>query len=127
MKTSTPSLTYTKQMWSLFRLHSHLLLAWGYKDIKPRLRTKDEEEITDLLFQAVNNILCSGRSKWCSHYSIKNESPISGGKRKGKSRREIDLIIEYVYSIGHPEYVFEAKPLNSIKKYGSSGFNVKPG
>jgi hypothetical protein len=37
--------------------------------------------------------------------------------RTGKSRRKTDLIILHVFKKAHPEFVFEAKALNSSKKH----------
>lgn len=101
----------------IFRMHAHLLIAWAHKDIELLLNTDDEEEITGLLYRSIDNELCSGRLRWFSNYSVKNEAPISNGKLQGKNRKVIDLIIELVAQKGHPKYVFEAKPLNYPKRY----------
>lgn len=100
-----------------FRLHVHKLIAWGYATARLPAGTENEEEITDILYQEIQNLLRSGRERWFSNYAVKNEDPISGVRRKGKSRREIDLIIEFVTSRGRPQYIFEAKALNYRKTY----------
>ena len=106
-----------------FRKHAHLLLAWGHENAKSRIDTDDEETITGLIYQEIKDILRSGCKgwRWGINYSVKNEDPITGGKRTGKDRRATDLIIEYVTKPGRPEYVFEAKPLNYPKTYQREG------
>lgn len=94
-----------------FRLHAHLLLAWGYEQARSHFNTEDEEEITDILYQNIHHLLMLERERWMANYVVKNEDPISGGKHKGKSRREIDLVIELTVP-GRPQYIFEAKMLN---------------
>ena len=94
----------------------HLLLAWGYEQARSSIVTEDEEEITDILYQKIHHLLLLEQKRWMASYAVKNEDPISGGRRKGKSRREIDLIIELTVR-GRPQYVFEAKVLNSRKNY----------
>lgn len=121
MKKKQASPFISKSVWTLFRVHAHLLIAWGLEDAKSKIRTDDEEEITGIIHREIKDILRSGRTPWCSHYSAHNEEPIPEGEREGKARRKIDLIIEYVTAIGHPEYIFEAKPLNYPKKYQRMG------
>jgi hypothetical protein len=98
------------------RLRVHLLIAWGYERAKPLLDTEDEEEISDILYQNIQHLLMVQEESWMANFDIKNEDPISGGQRKGKSRREIDLIIEFT-GRGRPQYVFEAKALNWRKRH----------
>ena len=100
----------------VFRLQAHLLLAWGYEQAQTTLATQDEEEITDALYEQIQMILLLEEEAWMVNYAAKNEDPITGGKRKGKKRREIDLIIEFT-GRGRPQYVFEAKVLNWRKRY----------
>ena len=88
--------------------------------VRLQMQTEDEEEITDLLYQGVQQVLCLEKARWCSNYSVKNEDPISGGQRAGKRRREIDLVIEFVTTKGRPQYIFEAKPLNYAKPHQRS-------
>lgn len=108
---------------SAFRKHAHLLVAWGYENAKSQINTDDEETITGLIYQEIKNILRFGYrgGAWCSNYAVKNEDPITGGIRTGKDRRATDLIIEFVTQKGHPEYIFEAKPLNYPKAYQREG------
>jgi hypothetical protein len=101
---------------NFFRLHAHLLLAWAYKKARPMLRTEDEEEISDTLYQNIQQLLLVEKESWMANYAVKNEDPISGGYRKGRSRREIDLVIVFTGQ-GRPQYVFEAKVLNWRKSY----------
>ena len=60
-----------------------------------------------------------------ANYAVKNEDPISGGKRTGKKRNEIDLIIEFT-GRGRPQYVFEAKVLNWKKRYQRTDNYINP-
>lgn len=116
MKRSDASPLFTAIYNESFRLHVHLLLAWGYAQAKPALITEDEEEISDILYQHIQLLLTDEKEKWMANYAVKNEDPISGGSRKGKTRREIDLIIEFT-GRGRPQYVFEAKALNWRKSH----------
>lgn len=120
MKTTEVSPIIFEIFSDFFRQHVHLLVAWGYDTVKPQMKTEDEEEITDLLYQGIQQVLCLEKERWCSNYAVKNEDPISRGIRKGKKRREIDLVIEFVTTKGRPQYIFEAKPLNYDKPYQRS-------
>ncbi|MEZ4862360.1 MAG: hypothetical protein R3C14_13675 [Caldilineaceae bacterium] len=114
MKNSTASQPFLQAYSTSFRLHAHLLLAWGYERAKSQFGSEDEEEISDILYQNIQHLLYLEQQRWMANYAVKNEDPISGGARKGKNRREIDLIIEFT-GRGRPQYVFEAKVLNWSK------------
>ena len=116
MKTPAASQPFLQAYSASFRLHAHLLLAWGYEQAKLQFNTEDEEEITDILYQNIHYLLLLEQEGWMANYAVKNEDPISGGKHKGKSRREIDLVIEFT-GRGRPQYIFEAKVLNWRKSY----------
>lgn len=127
MKQSQPSPNISNTYWPIFRKHAHLLIAWGYQEIKLELTRSsedDEESITGFLYKAIRQILRSGRAKWCYTYTIHNEAPMPGGKRKGKDRRKTDLFVEFVTSKDRPEYVFEAKPQNYAKTYQRTDYYV---
>lgn len=111
----------------MFRKHAHLLIAWGHKAIKSKLITTsedDEEKITGLLAEAIEDILLADKIPWCSDYEVFNESPISGGQRLGKDRRKTDLFVKFLARKGRPKYVFEAKPQNYIKIHQRTGYYV---
>jgi hypothetical protein len=117
MKTNTPSTQHFDSYPAFFRIHVHQLIAWGHAEAKPKIKTDDEEDITGLIYGAIKDVLRSGRQRWLSNYSVHNEDPISDGKRTGRDRRQIDLIIEWTTQVRRPEYIFEAKPLNYAKRY----------
>lgn len=118
MKSPQPSRAVVEVFSASFRQHVRLLIAWGLESaIVCISQTDKEEDITGFLSDGIDEVLRSYREKWCKHYSVHNERPISSEERSGNSRREIDLTIEFVASRYKPEYVFEAKPLNSLKPY----------
>lgn len=127
VKQSQPSPFISNAYWPIFRKHAHLLIAWGHEAIRPQIllsHEEDEESITGLLYEAIRQILQANHAKWCSNYSIKNESPMPGGKRTGKDRRMTDLLVEFVTMKGRPEYVFEAKPQNYAKRHQRTNYYV---
>ncbi len=126
MKQLTSRGKWKDRHWEAFRLHVHLLLAWGFAEIQPTLATDDEEKISGGLYDAIQNILEADTppEKWCNHYAIKNESPIPG--REGKDRKRTDLIFEYVTLPGRPHYVFEAKPQNYRKDHQKMNYYTGP-
>lgn len=117
MVTTEPGIILSDHYIESFRNHVHLLLAWGHQKAINNIQNSDEEVITGFLSQAIQAILNSGTYRWFQHYAVHNEKPISGGNRAGKARKKLDLTIEYVSQKGRPEYVFEAKPLNSTKSH----------
>lgn len=122
MKTANVSPVIFETFSDSFRQHAHLLVAWGYQTVRPRLQTDDEEKITDLLYQGIDHVLMLEPARWCSKYEVKSEAPISGIKSEGKNRKKIDLLIVATVK-GRPQYVFEAKPLNYRKpKQRSSNY-----
>lgn len=117
MKSIEPSPLVFTEFSALFRKQVHLLIALGYQESESRIRSSlDEEAITGFLFHAIRNITRFSSEGWCLKYDVYNEMPIPGGGRIGRSRKQTDLIIMYVYE-GKPEFVFEAKPLNYNKSY----------
>lgn len=127
MKQSQPSRAFSNVYWPSFRQHAHLLIAWGHEAIKAEIllsREEDEENITGLLYEAIRQILRSNKAPWCSRYTIHNEAPMPGGKRKGKDRRKTDLLVEFVTVKARPEYVFEAKPQNHVKTHQRTPYYV---
>lgn len=79
--------------------------------------TSDEESVTGFLYEAISEIIKYGDDSWCQKYEAKNENPLPSSLRTGKSRRKTDLIILSVFKKSHPEFVFEAKALNSSKTH----------
>jgi len=113
-----PAIPFT----SRFRKDVHQLIAWGVEDAKSKIEnTEAEEKITNFIRNAIRDKLRSTRERWWRNYDVHNEEPISSENRTGNDRREIDLLIKWVTRIQQPEYVFEAKPLNYVKKYQRTG------
>jgi hypothetical protein len=101
-----------------FRHHAHMLIVWGHQRAVASIQPdSDEPDISGFLAEAIRNLLATGSCRWFQHYTVHNEKPISAGNRTGKSRKKLDLTIEYVARQERPEYVFEAKPLNSTKSH----------
>lgn len=118
MKSPNPSRVVFESFTDVFRRHSHILVARGFAAAKSKIvGEQDEENISDSLSNAIDRLLEGNNPRWYKHYEVHNERPISGGLRKGRSRREIDLVIRLVSEVGRPEYVFEAKPLNHRKPH----------
>ena len=118
MKSLQPSRVVVKTFSASFRQHVRLLVAWSLELAIDYIRqTDDEEKITGLLSAAVEEVLLSHREKWCKHYDIHNEHPMYDEEQSGKSRKKLDLTVKFVADFYRPEYVFEAKPLNSSKSH----------
>jgi hypothetical protein len=118
MKTLQPNHFIVNQFWLAFRKGAHKLIWMGYQRAMVRIRaTSDEESVTGFLYEAISEIIKYGDDSWCQKYEAKNENPLPSSLRTGKSRRKTDLIILHVFKKAHPEFVFEAKALNSSKKH----------
>ncbi len=111
-----------------FREDAHQLLAWGYQDSRGLLTCDLEEtEITGCIADAIQARLDAPQTEErFDRYTIKEDNPVSGEGRTGKSRMRIDIIIEANRPRPRPRYVFEAKrlrkPSHPISKYvGSEG------
>jgi len=104
---------YIDEYWSTYRQHIHTLLAWGYADSRNKVQAKhDEPAITGFIAEAIQNRLEALDSPlWCNQIVIKDDPPIHGGKRTGRSRWRPDLIFESVERRPRPKYHFEAKRL----------------
>lgn len=113
---------YVDEYWSAFRQHVHTLLAWGYADSRNRVQSKhDEPAITGFIAEAIQDRLDAIDSPlWCNQIVIKDDPPIPGGGRTGRTRWRPDLIFESVERRPRSKYHFEAKRLRkqqSIKDY----------
>lgn len=119
--TTTPDQEYFGPFLTSFREHAHLLVHWGYEDVRHRIQPpvniqdEDEESITGFLVVAIKGRLAAlDQANWCKYYSVHEESPIETEGRFGKRRFRVDLIIESA-SEGRCEYIFEAKALKKNK------------
>jgi hypothetical protein len=108
---------YIDEYWSVYRLHIHTLLAWGYADSRNKVQTKhDEPEITGFIAEAIQNRLGAPDSPpWCDQIALKDDHPIPGGGRTGRKRWRPDLIFESAERRPRPRYHFEAKRLRKQK------------
>lgn len=100
--------------WSTYRRHAHTLLAWGYEDSRRRvLDVHEEPDITGFIVEAIQDRFDSPSSPpWCDQIALKDDPPVPGGKRTGRSRWRPDLIFEsLVGRRPRPGYHFEAKRL----------------
>lgn len=104
---------YADEYWSTYRHHIHTLLAWGYADSRSRVQAKhDETDISGFIAEAIQDRLDAFDSPiWCDQIGLKDDPPIPGGGRKGRSRWRPDLIFESVERRPRPKYHFEAKRL----------------
>jgi hypothetical protein len=107
--------SYTADM----RYHIRTLLAWGYADTRDQVCSDSEEqEITEFISEAIKCRLGDPkRPRWCAHYYILEDNPVPTRGRTGKRRVRPDIIVVSM-KIKNPQFVIEAKPLNSRKKYG---------
>lgn len=118
MKTLKPNHFIVDQFWLAFRKGVHRLIWMGYQRAMIRIRaTSDEESVTGFLYEAICEIIKYGDNSWCQKYEAKNENPLPSSVRTGKTRRKTDLIILHVFKRSHPEFVVEAKALNSAKTH----------
>jgi len=112
---------------SSFIIHVHSLLAWGVDAAQTKIRAESHEEhITGYIAEAIKNRLMLQPPKWTKYYDVHNEDPIPSDTHPGKERNPIDLLIVQVTGEGRPEFVFEAKQLNSTKKHQRVGNYTGP-
>jgi len=122
MKREGPEAFVIEQFATAFRLQVHLLLAAGIDVARSEIEQDSEEEaITGFIADAIHRYLIRQPVPWTKFYAVRNEHPIPNAARPGKKRKEIDLIIELAEGEGRPEYVFEAKQLNSAKPHQQAG------
>ena len=116
--------------WCAFRRKSHRLLHLGYSEALPKIRRHSpEENISGIIEENCQNLLDRGLcfDPEFRDVRVKNEKPINGGKRFGKDRFKIDIIIHEPHQNKPPAvFAFEAKRLRTgthgIGKYvGSEG------
>ncbi|MBD2276834.1 hypothetical protein [Aphanizomenon flos-aquae] len=108
---------------SFFRRDAHQLLAWGYEDARTNINsTLEETEITGFIAEKIDKRFDDPDTpSRFQRYYLGEDKPITGEGRTGKSRRRLDLVIEWSGCQPRPKYVFEAKRLRkkgySISKY----------
>ena len=117
MKTPVASSPVAECFTAAFRGQAHMLLALGIRAARPRIAPDSQEEhISGFIAQAIKECLYEEPFPWMASYTVHNEHPIPSDKRRGKERRNIDLVIELTAD-GRPEFVLEAKQLNYDKHY----------
>jgi len=104
-------------------MHAHVILKLGYGRLDTsELCSADEEDITGLLAEAMNEALASPESPaWRCFYSVHEEPRVKSKTLRGKRRLRLDIQVEYTGG-RRPRFSFEAKRLraadaNSIGKY----------
>ena len=115
MKTTEAEPSYFGSFDRSFREHAHQLVAWGYQDALPRIRSEDEEEpsISGFIANAIRVRLQSdGSPPWCDMFFVSEDRPEETAGRVGRSRLRPDIVIETNSPRQRPEYVFEAKRLH---------------
>jgi hypothetical protein len=98
---------------NFFRRDAHQLLAWGYEDARTNINsTLEETEITGFIAEKIDKRFDDPDTpSRFDRYYLGEDKPITGEGRTGKSRRRLDLVVEWSGCKPRPKYVFEAKRL----------------
>lgn len=113
-----------------FIRNCHTLIARGYSGLSPRsFQDAQETEITGELVRSMKDVLQRPDSPaWMDRFFVADDPPVNAPKRKGKSRRRIDIEIERGEHGPRPRLQFEAKRLyssNSVSEYlGADGMGL---
>lgn len=105
--------------YSLYRAafirNCHTLIARGYSGLShASFRDKQETEITGELIRSIKGVLQRPDSPtWMDRFFVADDPPVNAPKRKGKSRRRVDIEIERGEHGTRPRLQFEAKRLYS--------------
>jgi hypothetical protein len=124
---SSGEFAYGKAYEDVFIRRVHQLLGMGYSTMPSHELSKaQEEDITGELVRAIDCILDrSNAPQWIDLFSIHEEPRIHDPKRKGKSRRRLDIRIDSSEIRPRSRFRFEAKrlgPNHSVSKYlGTDG------
>jgi len=105
--------------WAAFRRNLHDLLAIGYREALPRIRTEPGEE-TD-----ITGYICAGLKAWLranpgkyDGFEIHDDPHVELAGKTGKRRPRADIIITFTAGV-RPEFCFEAKRLHRTKARAS--------
>jgi hypothetical protein len=98
-----------------FIRNCHKLIARGYSELSPAsFRDKQETEITGELIRSIKDVMQRPDSPiWMDRFFVADDPPVNAPKRKGKSRRRVDIEIERGEHGRRPRLQFEAKRLYS--------------
>lgn len=113
-----------------FVRNCHTLIAIGYSALSPHsFQEAQETEITGELVRSMKEVLQRSDSPaWMDRFFVADDPPVNAPKRKGKSRRRIDIEIERGEHGPRPRLQFEAKRLyssNSVSEYlGAEGMRL---
>src|ERR1700726_4907458 len=79
-----------------FIRNCHTLIARGYSALShASFRDKQETEITGELVRSIKYVLQRPDSPpWMDRFFVADDPPVNAPKRKGKSRRRVDIEIE---------------------------------
>ena len=125
------SLPPISSKWDLYldqiREHAHLLLAWGYADIRRDLGPDTTEPvITGMLCTAMRSRLNAPGTPDCFlHYWVGDQDPVSPSGELGDERLRLDISVIRTGIKPRLAFVFEAKRLKTngfpIGKYVGEG------
>jgi hypothetical protein len=113
-----------------FIRNCHTLIARGYSELSPpSFQSAQETEITGELVRSMKDVLQRPDSPaWMDRFFVADDPPVNAPKRKGKSRRRIDIEIERGEHGPRPRLQFEAKRLyssGSVSEYvGAEGLRL---
>jgi len=112
----------TPDLRRVFVVRIHQLLEMGYRRMEAKFFASQEEPvITGELAREMNAVIDDTRSpKWTRSFEAQDEQPINDGKRKGKSRKRIDIGIRSSSACPRSHFSFEAKRLgrkNPLRLY----------
>jgi len=97
----------------VFLTHVHQLLNLGYNRMKKYDYSNQEETaITGDLVKYIDEVLDYREHGWMQRYSVHDDPAVNDGRRKGSSRKRIDIRIDSSVTIPRTRFSFEAKRLN---------------
>ena len=104
----------------------HELVLLGYARMNRSAYSKSQEPvITGDLVNAIDSVLSERVDPWMSMFSVHDDPPINDDKRKGKSRRRVDLRLDSGGFSPRARFQFECKRLgkrHTVKIYlGAEG------
>ncbi len=103
------------------RDHAVALVWLGYQRMDaPSFVSSEEDDITGELLRHMRDVLDGGSPTWVEHYSVSEQSRVSGSAKLGKRRPIVDVEVERHCQGPRPRLRFEAKrlgPRHSVRKY----------
>lgn len=103
---------------SAFLRDVHQLLAWGYEGAQEMIATctrpqdAQEEAITGLIVDSMRKRLPDMSTKaGFDRYQVHEDRPVQDGRRTGRRRRKIDILVQTNLTDNHVDFIIEAKRL----------------